>query len=44
MGQTEIQFKAFIRVTLETLNEIYEENPNEKLRKLIDNLQKIFED
>ena len=44
MGQTDSQFKAFIRVMLETLKEIYSENPNEKLKKLIDNLQKTLED
>lgn len=44
MGQTDIQFKAFVRVTLETLKEIYEETHNEKLKKLIDNLQKTLED
>ncbi len=44
MGQTDIQFKAFIRVTLEVLKEIYQESPNEKLKKLIDNLQKTLED
>ncbi len=44
MGQTDSQFKAFIRVTLETLKEIYEQTPNEKLKKLIDNLQKTLED
>lgn len=44
MGQTDSQFKAFVRVTLETLKEIYEETHNEKLKKLIDNLQKTLED
>ncbi len=44
MGQTDSQFKAFIRVTLEVLKEIYQESPNEKLKKLIDNLQKTLED
>jgi len=44
MGKTDIQFKAFIRVTLETLKEVYEETPNERLRKLIENLQKTLED
>ncbi len=44
MGQTDSQFKAFIRVTLETLKEVYEETPNERLRKLIENLQKTLED
>lgn len=44
MGQADSQFKAFIRVTLETLKEIYEQTPNEKLKKLIDNLQKTLED
>lgn len=44
MGQTDIQFKAFLRVTIETLKEIYEQTPNEKLKKLIDNLQKTLED
>lgn len=32
MGQTDIQFKAFIRVTLETLKEIYEQTSSEKLK------------
>ncbi len=44
MGQTDSQFKAFIRVTLEVLKEIHQETPNEKLKKLIDNLQKTLED
>lgn len=44
MGQTDIQFKAFIRVTLETLKEIYEQTPSDKLRRLIENLQKTLED
>ena len=44
MGQTDSQFKAFIRVTLETLKEIYEQTPSEKLKKLIDNFQKTLED
>ncbi len=44
MEQTDSQFKAFIRVTIEILKEVYEETPNEKLRKLIDNLQKTLED
>lgn len=44
MGQTDIQFKAFIRFVLDTLKEIYEETPNEKLKKLIENFQKILED
>lgn len=44
MERSDIQFKAFIRVTLEALKEIYEQTPNEKLKKLIDNLQKTLED
>ncbi len=44
MGQTDSQFKAFIRVMLETLREINEETPNPKLKKLIENLQKTLED
>lgn len=44
MGQTDIQFKAFLRVTLEVLKEIYDETQNAKLKKLIDNLQKTLED
>lgn len=44
MAQTDAVFKAFIRVTLETLKEIYELTPSEKLKKLIDNLQKTLED
>lgn len=44
MSQTDSQFKAFIRVTIEILKEIYDETPNDKLKKLIDNLQKTLED
>ena len=44
MGQTDSQFKAFIRVMLETLKEIDEQTPSDKLKKLIDNLQKTLED
>lgn len=44
MGQTDSQFKAFIRVTLETLKEIYEQTPSDKLKRLIENLQKTLED
>lgn len=44
MEQSDIQFKAFLRVTLETLKEIYNETPNGKLRQLIDNLQRTLED
>ena len=44
MGQTDSQFKAFIRVMLEVLKEVNEENPNKKLQKLIENLQKTLED
>lgn len=44
MGQTDSQFKAFIRIMIETLKEINEQTPNDKLIKLIDNLQKTLED
>ncbi len=44
MGQTDGQFKAFIRVILDTLKEIYKETPNERLKNLIETLQKALED
>lgn len=44
MGQTDSQFKAFIRIMIETLKEINEQTPSDKLMKLIDNLQKTLED
>ena len=48
MGMTDSQFKAFIRFVLDDLIEIQaEDNPekkNEKLKKVIENLQKALED
>lgn len=48
MGQTDIQFKAFIRFLLDALREIAEESDeqkrNAKMEKVIDNLQKTLED
>lgn len=44
MGRTDSQSKAFICVTLETFKEIYEETPNERPKKLIENFQKTLED
>lgn len=48
MGQTDSQFKAFIRFVLDALNEVDketdEEKRNEKMKKIIDNLQKTLED
>lgn len=48
MGQTDSQFKAFIRFVLDALREINtekdEEKRAEKMAKVIDNLQKTLED
>ena len=48
MGQTDSQFKAFIRFVLDTLREIAVEKDeakrNEKMAKVLDNLQKTLED
>lgn len=48
MGQTDIQFKAFIRFLLDALREIAEESDEQKrkakMEKVIDNLQKTLED
>lgn len=48
MGQTDSQFKAFIRFVLDALNEVDKETDenkrNEKMKKIIDNLQKTLED
>lgn len=48
MGQTDSQFKAFIRFVLDALKE-YRDEPDEtkkaaKLDKIIENLQKTLED
>lgn len=48
MGQTDSQFKAFIRFMLDALKELKEE-PDEakkaaRLDKILDNLQKTLED
>ena len=48
MGQTDSQFKAFIRFILDDVNEMQQEEDVEKLRaklaKIADNLQKTLED
>lgn len=48
MGPTDSQFKAFIRFVLDALREINaekdEEKRAEKMRKVLDNLQKTLED
>lgn len=48
MGQTDSQFKAFIRFVLDDLKELKQETDenkrSEKLDKIIDNLQKTLED
>ncbi len=48
MGQTDSQFKAFIRFVLDALREVATENDEtkrkEKMEKIIENLQKTLED
>lgn len=48
MGQTDSQFKAFIRFVLDALREINAEKDEtrraEKMAKVLDNLQKTLED
>lgn len=48
MGQTDVQFKAFIRFVLDALEAVeQEQNPERKQRlfdKIKDNLQKTLED
>ena len=48
MGQTDSQFKAFIRFVLDALREINEEKDEAKsaakMAKVLDNLQKTLED
>ena len=48
MGMTDSQFKGFIRFVLDDLVEIQGENTpekrDEKLKKVIGNLQKVLED
>ncbi|MCD7829749.1 MAG: hypothetical protein LUC35_00150 [Clostridiales bacterium] len=48
MGQTDSQFKAFIRFVLDALREVNEETDIEKrdakMAKILDNLQKTLED
>lgn len=48
MGQTDSQFKAFIRFVLDALREIANEKDEarrrEKMEKVLDNLQKTLED
>lgn len=48
MGQTDSQFKAFIRFALDALREIAAEKDEakrrEKMEKVLDNLQKTLED
>ncbi len=48
MGQTDSQFKAFIRFMLDALRDVLFEKDKakqeEKLKKVIENLQKTLED
>lgn len=48
MGQTDSQFKAFLRFVLDALNdaenETDENKRKEKMKKIIENLQKTLED
>ncbi|MBD5112859.1 MAG: hypothetical protein HDT42_10090 [Ruminococcaceae bacterium] len=48
MGQTDSQFKAFIRFVLDALKEAIQEKDEEKrkakMEKIIENLQKTLED
>lgn len=48
MGQTDSQFKAFIRFVLDALKEAIqekdEEKRNAKMQKILENLQKTLED
>ena len=48
MGQTDSQFKAFIRFVIDALKEINEEKDEEKraakMAKVLDNQQKTLED
>ena len=48
MGQTDSQFKAFIRFVLDALRDVIEEKDPEKqaakMAKILDNLQKTLED
>lgn len=48
MGQTDSQFKAFIRFILDDMKELDQEKDDtkkdEKIKKIIDNLQKTLED
>lgn len=48
MGQTDSQFKAFIRFVIDALKEVSEEKDEEKrkakMTKILENLQKTLED
>lgn len=48
MGMTDKQFNGFVRLILDTLFEVLQTMPEgagkEKLKKLMDNLQKTLED
>ena len=48
MGMTDKQFNSFVRLILDTLNEVLDNMPEgankDKLQKLADNLQKSLED
>lgn len=48
MGQTDSQFKAFIRFVLDALKEVNNEKDEDrraaKMEKILDNLQKTLED
>lgn len=48
MGMTDKQFNGFLRFLIDSLTEVKEENDeskkNEKIEKIIENLQKTIED
>lgn len=48
MGQTDSQFKAFIRFILDDMKELRDETDEEKraekINRIVDNLQKTLED
>jgi hypothetical protein len=44
MGMTDKQFNAFLRLLIEDLKEVEKETESEKVKKIIENLQKTLED
>ena len=44
MGMTDAQFKAFVRFIIDALEAADPNKENEKVQKVIDNLQKTLED